>query len=225
MADREEVVPVRALTPRELAATRGLNPPNIRAPEVAGPEAGWPPKLKNVTALKAVALRRHLSDADRQSRADLLSTATKDPRVRGLLGHRFTLVDISEVGPDKDPRVDGAATYRVLFFSYTANCAVQVLIDGHEVTSAIRKYGYHPPESQEEIAKAIELARAHPELHEAAANLIGEALLAEPHSGTPQSALRVLYVCFVPGEGAAPHHAARVDLTNSRVLDVRHFVH
>jgi hypothetical protein len=149
------------------------------------------------------------------------------PHVRDVLGERFDHISMQELDPGKDQAQGGSdRRTRLFFFSHSRKATVEVVMRGETVERAVLRRGFQPPESEEEIRRAIELARSDLRLQNRVTSLTGEAILTQANPDTDSAAdNRILYVAFYREEGKAPSHAARIDLTEIQVLSVRHFEH
>ena len=92
-----------------------------------------------------------------------------------------------------------------------------------EVLNVVARKGYQPPESDEEIQQAIDLAKKDTRLHDKIQDLLGHALLASPEQGWIWNERgfghRVLWVTFSKEGEAEPRYWAIVDLSDQKVLD------
>ncbi|MGH7232555.1 MAG: hypothetical protein ACREJU_14535 [Nitrospiraceae bacterium] len=185
----------------------------------ASPE-GWPLKPKgrsNVTAITTTVPSSTLSAA---RETEIQQAALQDRRVRDLLGTRFTHINTETIMPGKHvtPAPELRRT-RLTYFSYTRNMAVEVRMRGQDLETANARPGYEPPEGEEEIQKAVDLARSDGRLQRAVQGLAGHAILTSIEEGKPGYGHRVLWVTFARGDSGDPLFSAAVDLTDEKVLD------
>jgi hypothetical protein len=169
------------------------------------------------------------------SAQDLQGAAVKDPRVAHLLGERFVLTNVETTDSAAKLSLGCCRTSgrrsRLVFFSYTNSVTLEVwlkeLAHAKEwtVAAAERREKYQPPETEQEIQQAIDLARKDPGLIGKLDGLTGHALLMEPEQGLlwndPGYGHRVLWVTFSKGEEGKPHYWAIVDLSDQKVLKAR----
>ena len=159
-----------------------------------------------------------------------LDTATrKDPRVAAALGARAAFIDADVLSDDG--KVDfgccttasGGRPILLTYYNYVDNVAVQVTVRNDVVQSIDRRKGYVPPEGDEEIRAAIDLARRDARLSGRAQGLDGHALLMEPERGIIWNDAgyghRVMWVTFERGTSGDPVYWAVVDLSDQRVLE------
>jgi hypothetical protein len=194
--------------------------PEVNRLEFTGPREGWPPKPReraNVTHVPYREIPGSLTDA---LEARMRRAAVSHPQVRALLGSRFAYISADEIEPDKGaPRNPSAPlAARVTFFSHANNVAVEVRMLQTQVQGARRRAGYHPPEGQDEIRLAVNLARRDSRLYARVRNLEGNAILAHPRQGQPGYGHRVLYVAFSRADEDRTLYFALVDLTAQQVL-------
>jgi hypothetical protein len=201
-------------------------PPPGRPLEFTSPQEGWPPRVSgesNVEILPAEPVAVGLTPA---SAASLGRLAANSPHVRRFLGDRYAFIEADllerEKGEDRRPLKQRVTS--VMFYSYSRNVAVRALVRGGKVLEVSNIEGYQPPESSEEIERAIELARRNAGLGEAVAGLEGRGLLTERAEGQTGAGHRLLYVSFMAPDSArfqSPRTKlfALVDLTEDRVLE------
>jgi hypothetical protein len=106
---------------------------------------------------------------------------------------------------------------RVYLFNYTSNHLVEVSVEDEHVVSVTLRASHEYPEAPIEMAQAIALARAAPELRDKAKTMAAHAILQvpdDPHG--PSYAHRCILVMFT--ENDDPHrelpvqYSAMVDL-------------
>lgn len=184
----------------------------------------WPPQprgMSNPVALNNPAGERRVADARKRRAAELDRMAQGRPDVRAALGRRHSPPAVTL---DTD-RAMKAGEGRLVYFSHTNNSTVEVLLSGHRVSTvrSIPPAEYQPYVTNEEIAEADSLARAHfNNLGKArVAALEGYGLLAHLPTGTGFYDTRVVYMSFHANREAPPEYEAWVDLTRQTVLRTR----
>lgn len=113
----------------------------------------------------------------------------------------------------------------LLFYSYTNDVAVDVEMKGEDVITIVqRDRSYLPPEGEEEIQQAIDLARKDSRIPGGLPQLDGHAILMQPGDGVlwnePGYGHRVFWVTFSKGLSGNPEYWAVVDLSAQTVLKV-----
>jgi len=105
-----------------------------------------------------------------------------------------------------------------ILFSYDRNRAIEVRLDRDgEKVHDVSVQEYQPPPTDEEIRRAVELARSDPRLAEQLSdNLVGTALLV----GSPGSNHRMFDVRFGCASERLPRFMAAVDLSREAVVRV-----
>jgi len=192
-----------------------------RALEFTGPEAGWPPQVRGATDARVLPTESVANVLTPSLVARLGEIAAASAVVRRALGDRFAFIDahLTEVDKQGDQRPLDQRLARATFYSYSRNVAVRAMVRGGEVIEVADIEGYQPPESPREIEQAVQLAREHPSVRDAARDLEGRAILTEPPEGRPGAGHRVLYVSFLPRGSARAELMALVDMTEGRVLE------
>jgi hypothetical protein len=189
--------------------------------EFTGPEAGWPPQVKGATNVRILPMEPVPGALTSAFAAQLGEVAATSPVVRRALGDRFAFIEADFLDGDKrgdQPPPEQRLT-RVTFYSYSRNVAVRALVRGGEVLEVVDVEGYQPPESPQEIERAVQLAREDARIRDAVRGLEGRALLTELGEGRPGAGHRVLYVSFLARGSARTELMALVDLTDNRVLE------
>jgi hypothetical protein len=182
----------------------------------------WPPQPRGITNVVPLAEEREASAVAEQSRADAQErTVMLRSDVRRALGARFTRTTVGKV-QDKS---GAPAASRLTYFSYSKNVTVEVTLDGERVREVkiIPAAEYQPEITDEEIAEAEQIARAHFRAGgvERVESLQAFGILAYHNRGTGFYDTRVIYVSFHPDPDAPPEYAAWVDLSKRRVLRSR----
>jgi hypothetical protein len=152
---------------------------------------------------------------DDDAAQQMLKHALGSERVRARLGRgRVTPIGVSRRGEvaKGEPR-----TYLVVAYDYSANVAVEIRLDEGGEVLGMSDERYQPPPTQEEITRAIELARAHDRL---ARRVDGLVAMAIPFTGVDNewADRRVLEVLFGCRTDRLPRYRAWVDLGTESVL-------
>jgi hypothetical protein len=158
----------------------------------------------------------------------LQAAALADPRVRAALGDRFRLVEVETAEPmSSTSGCCPAPTHpsRLLFYSYAADTSVEVILRGDRVIAVTPRPGYQPPETEEEVAEAVSLARQDRRLVGKLEEYDGHGILTQPARGwlwdDAGQGHRVIWVTFSKGREGRPHYGALVDLSAREVLNAR----
>jgi hypothetical protein len=159
--------------------------------------------------------------------AGLRQAAEASPRVAAMLGDRWTFVEADRLVAEGKASFGCCSTAfhqaRLLYFSYSHNVAVEVQMKNATVIAVSRREGYIPPEGEQDVRKAVELARGDSRLSGKVAGLEGHGIMMEPKQGTiwndPGYGHRVMWVTFSQGQDGDPKFWAIVDLTADKVLD------
>ena len=191
----------------------------LRQPDI---KAGWPPQFgpkRRSEDLIISAADAHLTLAE-QHRA--VSLARKHPEVARALSGRCEVLGCHMLTKRPGGRRNQALV-EVVFCNYTTNVLIEVLVLCSEVISVNRLKPFEHPESPLEMAQAISLARAHPELGPATSKLEAHAILRVPPASDPDcSAHRCILVMFTepnyPHEEQPVLYSALVDLTLQTIL-------
>ena len=153
--------------------------------------------------------------------------AEEDQGVKRLLGNRYAFIDAEPLATKKKVSFGCCHVTKTLtrlgYYSHVNSMAVDVFMrEDHVVRTALRE-GYLPPESQDDAAKAIELARQDSRLEGKVENLDGHVILMEPEEGIlwndPGFGHRMLWVTFSRGNDGDPQYFAVVDLSDQAVLE------
>jgi hypothetical protein len=147
--------------------------------------------------------------------------ALRSREVVQALGSRYRRVGMArESGKDGD-----TGSRRLVYFSHDRRATVEISVDdaGVGTVKATPAVQYQPEISDEEIAEAGALARAHFLAlgRQPVARLQAFGILAYKPQGIGFYGTRVLYISFHASADAAPEYAAWVDLTRQRVLRIR----
>lgn len=137
------------------------------------------------------------------------------------LGQRFTRIGVADV----HDKAGTTSARRFTYFSRSRNETVEVLDDGVDIQSvkATPAAEYQPEITDEEMAEAIQLSRAHflKLGRTRVGSLKGYAILAYRPEGRGFYDSRVLYVSFHAGDDAPPELLAWVDLTHQTIVKSR----
>ncbi|HJU05174.1 MAG TPA: hypothetical protein VJ692_08460 [Nitrospiraceae bacterium] len=195
--------------------------PSVRRLEFGASPEGLPLRPKGQPGIEPIVTDGPSAEAAVAAReAEARETALKDRRVQEKLGNRFSFLTAEKI-PMKQRIASSTETapYRVMFFSYSRNAAVEVRIFGSNIERVEVKSDYEPPEGEEEIQAAVALARKDPRLEKNVNSLDGRAILTSVESGQPGHGHRVLWVTFAPRDSGNPLYFATVDLIDSKVLN------
>ncbi len=198
----------------------------------ARPKVGASPTAPSVSASTTVTAALSPEEED-----ELQKAAAKDPRVIELLGQRYFFI---EGHPFDEHRRKGKeccapapSQVRLTFYSYSNKVAVEVRMKDKAVVSATRREGYMPPEGEQEVKEAAELAGKDSRIKDQVQGLEAHALLWEPEGGLLPSILgegwsgffndpgygrRVFLVTFERGKSGKPLFWAIVDVGEQKVL-------
>jgi len=134
-----------------------------------------------------------------------------------LDGGRFEWIGVSIL--DEKAVEDGVeAPVLAIIYSYDRNRAIEVRLDAEaEKIHDVSVVAYQPPATEEEIHRAVELARSDPRLAENVGdNLVGSAILVT----SPTNNHRRFDVRFGCPTERLPRHMAMVDLSREAVITV-----
>jgi hypothetical protein len=195
------------------------SPPDI---QISGHDQGWPPRPQGRTNVVDVPYSALPAVLTASREAQLRQAATQDTRVRTALGERFSYITANRAEPDKqNANIPAEALpFRLTFYSYSNNVAVEVLMKQDTVAEVVRREGYQPPEGAEEIKAAVALAQRESRFSEAVKGMYATAIVTAPEKGTPGYGHRVLHVSFsaTGGPEEVPAYYALVDLTEQKVV-------
>ena len=195
-----------------IASGSGINPDGI-----------WPPQPANMSNTGLLVGNFGLQNMNVR-KASVKETIMSDRALLNVLGDNYLLLDVN-VSETKN----GSAIQEAILFSYSQNSTVRAWLNSASAFNAQRSVGfevmaasdYQFPESKEEIAKSISLARAAlvSQGYSDAQTLNAHSMLTYPDkaSGEQFYDVRMLYVTLGKGNGAVPVYAAWVDLTNNIV--------
>ncbi len=201
--------------------------PNLPVVEFTQVDVGWPPKPLRLRQVKPLQGREITSPLTDELEQEVRTAALRTRRVRELLGKRFANIYTDLVRPPKgqSQRSTKPLATRLMFFSYTNNAAVQVLMEGTRVQRVGVVEGYQPPEGADEITDAIALARSDPRLKREVQGLAANSILL-PNTGEDVGfGHRIMWVTFTDasdGDEEKPAlFSAAVDLNVRRVIMAR----
>lgn len=203
--------------------------PSLNTLQFTGEDAVGHHKPRMVGASGDTAAKRSANASVVLTAADVAAfrkVAEGDGRVIMQLGSRWAFIDADRVPPE------GKITFgccrqttglvRLVYYSYSQNVAVEVLVKEMGVLSVARREGYQPPEGQGDVQRGIELARADPRLAGKVDQLQGHGLLMQPDQGffrnDPGYGHRTIWITFSKGQDGDPKYWAVVDLTEDKVL-------
>jgi hypothetical protein len=147
--------------------------------------------------------------------SDFLQRALRAPKARDRLNRgRVMPIGISRRGlTGKGER----RTYLAVAYDYTANVAVEIVLDEQGEVLEVRDEHYQPPPIQSEIDRAIELARSDDRIATNVRTLHGMAIpFSGPHNEYADR--RVIEVLFGCRAERVPDYRAWVDLATETVL-------
>lgn len=204
-------------------------PPLPHRVEFTGLDEAGHAKPKTSASVIAAAVTRTASPiAFTTDEIDALRQAAEsNSRVVAMLGERWTFIEADRLA------AEGKASFgcctasfhqaRLMYFSYSQNVAVEVQMKDTTVIAVSRREGYIPPEGEQDVRKAIDLARADSRLSGKVAGLEGHGIMMEPERGIiwndPGYGHRVMWVTFSQGQDGDPKFWAVVDLTEDKVLE------
>jgi hypothetical protein len=145
----------------------------------------------------------------------MLDHAIELPNVRARFARRVVIIGVSRRGePTKGERY----THVVVGYDYEASLAVEVTLDERGKLLGIEEHQYQPPPIQQEIDRALELARSDARISERVSGLQASAI---PFAGARNelASRRVLDVMFVCRSDRLPRYRAVVDLGAELVLE------
>jgi hypothetical protein len=180
----------------------------------------WPPRLKSVDrCVIPGAPRVRFGAADRRAAVE---TVLADPDVQPWLAGRFEVLGCHRVYCRSDAPKE-PLRLRVCLFNYAQSQLVDVYLENGVVVERRCGEPWQHPASAAEVAQAIQIARAHPDLRSAVAKLDGHAILRvpdEPHQ--PSYRHRCMHVMFTKRDDVRIEHpvlyAAFVDMHMQRVI-------
>lgn len=154
----------------------------------------------------------------REARSKMREFALADPRVRDRLGKRFSLLGSGWQETDKCEGSDEPSErYRLVFYSYERNAAVNVVVAMNEVVEVGEgRKGYQPAESHEEVEAAAGLLKEDDRYRAWVEGLVAQGIQ------TPgKNENRHLYVTFHKEKRSPALVEAEVDMTAGRVVAAR----
>jgi hypothetical protein len=149
------------------------------------------------------------------------AAALSDERVRRLLDNkRYIAIGVS-LRERRDAPKDRATTLMYVFYNYSDNVAVEVILDRNaRQISDVAELRYQPAPVRQELEQAVALARADRRLAERLTDdLEGTAILVSPvDPEDPNYGHRQFDVRFVSPTERLPPYMALVDLSTETVL-------
>ena len=211
------------------AAFLPLPPGRVHRLEFDDPSDGVRGVPMGITALPAGQGTAADGAASTAIASDLAAKAVTNSKVRQVLGSRYTLISAT-VTDVSATHLSGCCTgmipkHHLLFYSYTNDVAVDVEMKGEDVITIVqRDRSYLPPEGEEELQQAIDLARKDSRIPGGLPQLDGHAILMQPGDGLlwnePGYGHRVFWVTFSKGLSGNPEYWAVVDMSAQTVLKV-----
>jgi hypothetical protein len=187
-------------------------------------EAGWPPRLKGGSEARCLAGAGARSTFSLEDQVALRDVALCDARVRELLDGRWELLGIHQISVrETDCGCRTGGRVRACFYNYSSNKLVDVFFKAREITSIQIGEPHQHPEAHVEMAQAIALAKAHPQIGPRVGELDAHAILRVPNDPAGPSYLhRCLLVIFTePYDShreSREKYSALVDLCEQRVV-------
>lgn len=185
----------------------------------SGSDGIWPPKPANMTKTGVLVGNYSLQTNNNNiQKTSLKDEIMADGSLRSVLGADYLLLDIN-ISEEKN----GALIQEIILFSYSNNTTIRAWLmpDRSVEYHVMAASEYQFPETAEEIAKSISLARTKlvDQGFNDAATLNAHSMLTYPNdaSGEQFFDVRMLYVTLGDGNGAVPVYAAWVDLSNNIV--------
>jgi hypothetical protein len=157
---------------------------------------GWPPQLVGAScqclparSLSGVGFN---SDVQRASRA----LALQHPEVKVHLKGRCETLGVHLL-LNHDKQCPGPLRTQVCFFNYTLNRLIEVTVEGDAITKVRLGESFQHSEAPIEMAQAIGLARAHPDIRGRVRGLEAHAILSVPmDASSPNYKHRCMLVMF-----------------------------
>lgn len=184
----------------------------------------WPPQPPGRTKVKDKSdpnIERNRQAKQHTRFAQLEQAIPAGSQLAQILGRNFRRVSIT----DETDKEGTQSPSRFTYFSQDNNLTVEVLFDGSSIQSvkAIEASEYQPEITDEEIADAVQLARAHflSLGLSRVQTLKAYGILAYRPEGKGFYDSRVIYVSFHAGDDAPPEMIAWVDLTHQTILNAR----
>ncbi len=187
----------------------------------------WPPQPRNISNVKKlIPVSGNEKDAGRSEKTsakDAKLAIFSDPKLVAELGDNYAVLTHHH----REDKAGNLTQIESEFFIYTSNKVLTAKYSANGTVSytLTDASSYQPPESQQEVQKAVALASI--ALNEQGfadhIHLKGTALLAYPTAsevakdGKVFFSDRKLYVTFGPGGGAIPNYRALVNLSKGSV--------
>jgi len=163
--------------------------------DASGADGTWPPQPTDMSKIGIVAGNFRTQSLKRLQKAEIEAAVMRDAAVIAALGSDYTHLDTNMASLTRDQRVL------------------------HEVMAPEE---YQFPEGEEDISRAVPLARAAlvEQGFNKATTLNANAMLTYPERDAEKAFhdVRMMYVTVGKGNGATPDYAAWVDLTNDQVV-------
>jgi hypothetical protein len=164
-------------------------------------------------------------DFTHEDQARAVKAATSHSLVAPALEGRWSVLGADQVWTKTTARTRRQSV-RVHIYNYTQTRMMDVLVEDDVVTSVDERGVHEYPESPQEIASAIEIARSHPALRDLVRDLVGHAILRVPiDEAEPSVARRCMWVMFTepddPTRELPTCAVALVDLGSMEVVGLR----
>jgi len=180
----------------------------------------WPPQPTGISGVRPIESGELSTALSPELEAAIVASITQNAGVQAELGADYSHIQTEQlIQKGEAPRTIS------VFFSYSNNQTVEVT--KNQTLLATRTFAadaYQPPEGEQEVARAVQLAtdKLLAAGYSAVASLDGGALLAFSGGATGEGGFltsRILYVTFAPGPDTLPEYFAYVDLTARNVLE------
>lgn len=215
-----------ALGAQPVAAQVTTEPEYVRRYSVEGPPSAdpvaefvdatsFPPRLRAEPVDEPVRYERSELDVGDEELERARRAALRDPQVRSALGERYVEVAIGVDVPEKgELKAQSRPPVAMEFYSYAREAAFRVTVADERVLALQEMPAeYQPPETAEEIARAVEIVAEQPELAGWMRGAEAEGILT-----LCEVSRRCLYVQWVRENRIML--SAVVDMIQGRVLEV-----
>lgn len=195
----------------------------LQAFRFASTDQGWPPLPMHGGETRFITLEQSSEHDKVLTSEQHLASALSDVNVTAALGERFTNITIDSVQALKGESGSGVKSASILFYSYSNASSVIAERVANEDWQVQSLPFFEPCEGDEEIRRAVELARSDERISRQVAALAGRVI----HLPTPSESLgsgeRVMLVTFLNAQESLvdenpPLFSAAVDLISEVVL-------
>ncbi len=181
-------------------------------------DLSFPPKLKGQSLESNVHLDiipgRRLNV--QETRQEMRAVAIAEPKVKRLLGQRFSLLSSGWLDKDKQGiETTAEDRYEMVFYNYVANHVVTVTTSKSGDVKDVRskRVIVQPPESREEIEAAAKIVHADRRHGEATRDLLVRGIVTEGRAPN-----RYLYLLFYRESQKRAVYDATVDISSGRIV-------